>query len=267
MLQKMIRRQFSPLNRTYILSHLLLLTVGFVICQTPWATPDTIGGSVVLAVGGSLIAAGIAGYALYLHVRWSQKEEGRLEEIRRAGIDCVFEKRSVAMRFEYDSRLERASKSIDILGFGLQHFREDHLDHFSDWANRAQVRILVIDPESPSSCSPYASQRDLEEGNEMGQIARDVRLLVDSCRDLLADLSCQFQVRLYTCLPSVNIFRIDDEVFWGPYFVGGVSRNMPTFLLDRRGFVSEAIMAHFEQIWKDSRLSRDVPRDWLERSE
>ena len=266
-LQKMIRHQFSPSSRTYILCHLLLLTVGFAICLTPWATPDTIVGSVVLAVGGSLIAAGIAGNALYLHVTWSQKEEGRLEEIRRAGIERVFEKRSVAMRSEYDSRLERASDSIDILGFGLQHLREDHLEHFPNWADRAHVRILVIDPESPSSCSPYADQRDREEGSDLGQIAQDVRTLVSSCRDLLANSSGRFEIRLYTCLPSVNVFRIDDEVFWGPYFVGGVSRNMPTFLLDGRGFVSEAIMAHFDRIWTDADLSREIPPEWLARSE
>ena len=262
--KRKIRTHFSRSSLTYILCHLLSLTTGFAICFTPWASPDTTKGLVLLAVGASLIAAGIAGCALYLHVKWSQKEGGRLEVIHRAGIDCVFENRSVAMRSEYDSRLERASESIDILGFGLQHLREDHQDHFSDWARRAKVRILAIDPGSPSESSPYANQRDLEEGTDEGQIAKDVRSLVTSSLDLLGDSSGRFQIRLYTCLPSVNIFRIDDEVFWGPYFVGGVSRNMPTFLLDRRGFLAEAIMTHFDRIWSQSRLSRSVPRDWLE---
>ena len=267
MLYRMVHHQFSPASRTYILCHLLMVTVGFAVCMTPWAVPNTIIGTVVLAVGGSLIAAGIAGHVLYLHVKWSQKEEGRLDEIRRAGIEYVFEKRSVAMRSEYDSRVERASKSIDILGFGLQHLREDHQTHFSDWADRANVRILIIDPESPASSRTYANQRDLEEGNEEGQISRDVHTLVTGCRDLLASRPDDFRIRLYTCLPSVNIFRIDDEVFWGPYFVGGVSRNMPTFLLDGRGFVAQAIMEHFDRIWKDPGLSREIPPEWLTRSD
>lgn len=266
-LYRMVHHQFSPSGRTYVLCHLLMLTIGFAICMTPWAVPNTIIGTVVLAAGGSLIAAGIAGHVLYLHVKWSQKEEGRLEEIRRAGVEYVFEKRSVAMRSEYDTRLERASKSIDILGFGLQHLREDHLVHFSDWANRAKVRILVIDPESPISSRTYANQRDLEEGNEQGQISQDVHALVSGCRHMLTGSSGRFEIRLYTCLPSVNIFRIDDEVFWGPYFVGGVSRNMPTFLLDGGGFVSQAIMEHFERIWTDPGLSRNIPSEWLTRSD
>ena len=263
MLHRVAHHQFSSSSRIYILCYLLILIIGFAICMTPWAVPNTIIGTVVLAIGGSLIAAGIAGHVVYLHFRWSQKEADRLEQIRRAGIQYVFEKRSVAMRSEYDSRLERASKSIDILGFGLQHLREDHLDHFSDWASRANVRILVIDPESPTSSMTYANQRDLEEGNEEGQISQDVRALVSACQDLLANRSDRFEIRLYTCLPSVNIFRIDDEVFWGPYFVGGVSRNMPTFLLNGGGFVSKAIMDHFDRIWKDPRLSREIPPKWL----
>ena len=266
-LYRMVHHQFSPSSRTYFLCHLLMLTVGFAICMTPWAIPSTITGTALLAVGGSLIATGIAGKVLYLHVKWSQKEEGRLEEIRRAGVEYVFEKRSVAMRSEYDSRLERASESIDILGFGLQHLREDHLVHFSGWADRANVRILVIDPESPTSKRTYANQRDLEEGNEEGQISQDVHALVSACRDLLSSRPGRFEIRLYTCLPSVNIFRIDDEIFWGPYFVGGVSRNMPTFLLDGGGFVSEAIMEHFDRIWTDPGLSREIPPEWLTRSD
>ena len=266
-MRRVIHHQFSPSSRTYILCHLLVLISGFAICMTPWATPDTTFGAVVLAIGGSMVAAGIAGNVLYLHVKWSQQEEGRLEEIRRAGIEFVFEKRSVAMRSEYDSRLERASNSIDILGFGLQHLREDHLEHFSDWADRAKVRILVIDPESPSRNSPYANQRDLEEGSEEGQIAQDVRAMISSCHDLLVENASRFELRLYTCLPSINIFRIDDEVFWGPYFVGGVSRNMPTFLLDGRGFIGVAIMAHFDRIWTDPDLSREIPHEWLARSD
>ena len=267
MLRTVIHHHFSPASRTYILSYLLILVLGFAVCISPWATPETIGGSVVLAIGGSLVAAGVAGHVLYLHVRWSQKEESRLEEIRHAGIERVFEKRSVAMRSEYDSRLERASNSIDILGFGLQHLREDHLEHFPDWANRAKVRILVIDPESPSIETPYANQRDIEEGSKEGQIAQDVRAMASSCRELLTNDASRFEMRLYTCLPSINIFRIDDEVFWGPYFVGGVSRNMPTFLLDGGGFVGMAIMEHFERIWTDSALSRETPGQWFTRSD
>lgn len=267
MVRKIRLNRISPSSRTYILSHLLLLTLGFGICLTPWAVPTTIKGSIILAIGGSLIAAGIAGHALYLHVIWSQTAEKRLNEIRRAGIERVFEKRSVAIRSEYDSRLKRASQSIDILGFGLQHLKEDYLEDFDTWADRAIVRMLVIDPESPSNAAPYANQRDLEEETELGQIAQDVRTLVSSCRDLLVRRPNRFTIRLYTCLPSINMFRIDDEIFWGPYFVGGVSRNMPTFLLDGRGFVAEAIVAHFEKIWTNENLSRPIPTEWFPRSE
>lgn len=264
---KMPFDRFSPSRHFYLLGHLLLLILGFALCLSRWADPEDAWGTVFLAVGASLVAVGIAGCALYLHVRWSQEEERRLGELSRAGIVAIFKGRSVAVREEYDSRLAVASRAIDILGFGLQHLREDHGQNFGKWARRARVRILMIDPDFPSTSGPYADQRDLEEGAEPGQIGQDVRRLVEVCRPLLFQEPERFQIRLYRCLPSINVFRIDDELFWGPYFVDEVSRNMPTFLLERRGFLAGAIMAHFERIWESDDFSRAIPIGWLGEAE
>lgn len=260
-------RKFTPARLVYILSHVLVLAIGFGLCMSRWASPEDAGGAVVLAVGASLVAVGVAGVVLYLHVLLSQENQRRQEAVTKAGIERVFGVRSVLVRDEYDSRLGRASKSIDILGFGLRHLLEDHGENFREWARRARVRMLVIDPEAPIDSHRYADQRDLEEGNEVGQIRGDVERLVRSCRELLLERSVRFEIRLYTCLPSVNVFRIDDDVFWGPYFVGGVSRNMPTFLLQDKGFLPEAVLAHFESIWSSPELSREVPAEWLEPKE
>jgi len=260
-------RRFSPSRHLYLLGHSVLFILGLVLCLSAWADPEDPWGALFLAVGASLVAVGIAGCALYLHVRWSQEEERRLGELSRASIVAIFKGRSVVVRGEYDSRLARASKAIDILGFGLQHLREDHGENFGMWARRARVRILVIDPDFPSKSCPYADQRDREEGTEPGQIGQDVRRLVEVCRPLLVQEPDRFQIRLYRCLPSINVFRIDDELFWGPYFLGSVSRNMPTFLLERRGFLADAIMTHFNRIWGSDEASRAIPVDWLEQAE
>ena len=50
----------------------------------------------------------------------------------------------------------------------------------------------------------------------------------------------------------------------GPYFVGDVSRNMPTFLMEAGGRLSMRLIQHFDQIWESERFSRDVPIEWLE---
>ena len=63
-----------------------------------------------------------------------------------------------------------------------------------------------------------------------------------------------FDVRLYRCLPSINYFRIDDDIFWGPYLIPGQSRNMPTFIVRRGGILFDRLTLHFQQIW--DRFSR-----------
>ena len=131
---------------------------------------------------------------------------------------------------------------------------------FADWAKRAKVRILVIDPEFPKKDCCLADLRDTEEGD--GAIREDVRKLIRSCGGLLRSKNEGFEVRLYTCLPSVNLFRIDGDVFWGPYLVGDVSRNLPTLLMEADSKLSRRLIAHFDKVWKD--FAREVPVDWLQ---
>lgn len=74
-----------------------------------------------------------------------------------------------------------------------------------------------------------------------------------------------------TVLPSINMFRIDHEMFWGPYLVNPndsisklESRNLPTFLIDDTGFLFDCFTNHFNAIWRDSDKS-GAPRTELYR--
>jgi len=59
----------------------------------------------------------------------------------------------------------------------------------------------------------------------------------------------------------VNIFRVDNKMFWGPYLIKQPSRNSPTFLL-RQAILFDRLLEHFERIWKDDSLSRPIPNNW-----
>jgi len=80
---------------------------------------------ILMGVGGSLIAAGIAGEILFLYVASSQQTKDKLDLLSIAGLQRIFRTRSVSIRDEYHSRLRNA-KDVDILGFGLSSFREDY---------------------------------------------------------------------------------------------------------------------------------------------
>src|SRR5207302_5355806 len=126
------------------------------------------------------------------------------------GFVNAFEARAARIKEQYDKYLESAHEQIDLIGFGLRALREDYLREFQDWKQRANVRILLLDPEFPSAQFSYARQRDNEEGNSQGSTESDVQKFIKETSHLTgAGGEHTFEVRLYRCLPAINIFRID----------------------------------------------------------
>src|SRR2546421_253399 len=123
-------------------------------------------------------------------------------------------------------------------------------------------KVVLIAIGTSLIAAGYAHQRDLEEGDHAGTITQQVKKFVADTKaitELVAPNS--FEIRLFRCLPSVNIFRVDNEMFWGPYLIKQPSRNSPTFLV-RRGVLFDRLLQHFDRIWTDDSLSRPVPADW-----
>ena len=234
-----------------------MILVGFLFCQ---GNPT----SLQFGVGGSMIAAGVCGWVVFAYIVLAEDTQEKLKVLGEFGVVKVFAARSVVIKDEYVRRLNAARDQIDIMGFGLSSFREDFLDELKQWKERATVRILLIDPEFPHPSYTYAAQRDNEEKNTLGEIESDVRKFAADVGPLIGNSGRrQFQIRLYRCLPSVNIFRIDDELFWGPYLVGSQSRNCPTFIVKRHGILFDRLSRQFQDIWESDQLSRPIPPDWL----
>lgn len=244
------RDKLSPSSVIYLLLHIVLVLLGLLTVKW-W--PGALGSG----IGGSLIAAGLTGWVVYVYLLMSERRARLFDAMVKFGLIDLFEARGVRIKAEYDSRLARAGRQIDILGFGLKALREDYRQDFDSWRRRANVRILLIDPEFPRSTLSYARQRDREESDTEGSIRTSVESFVRETQSLCStDVGHSFEVRLYTCLPSVNIFRIDDELFWGPYLIGEQSRNFPTFLVQKGGLLFNILVQHFDRIWNDSQLSR-----------
>lgn len=239
-----LSRWLSPKSLVYLLIHLILFMIGLLLVRRPEV--------VAIGIGTSLMAAGIVGWAVFVHVKLSERRLDQLEVFTLFGLINVFEARAVRIKPEYDSRLANARAQIDILGFGLKAFREDYRDQFARWSQKARVRVLLIDPKFPHSKHSYAAQRSAEEKMPANAIESDVQEFLEEINKLLPPpRSTNFEIRLYTCLPSINIFRIDDELFWGPYLIGEPSRNAPTFLVHRGGLLFDRLANHFESIWKE----------------
>jgi hypothetical protein len=164
------------------------------------------------------------------------------------GIIEVFTNRSVGIRDEYDRRLASASAWVDVLGFGLRSFREDYKDALAELGSRTRVRLLLLHPEFPEGAS-MADLRDKEELNAAGSIRQDIREFLIQVVPVAQSPDVSIQIRLYKAIPSINLFRIDDEMFWGPYLLETQSRNCPTLLLRRPSPLFDRFELHFEKMW------------------
>jgi len=254
--------RISPGNVVYLVCHGLVFLLGMTLITFGSFTDPTRWGAVLCgSIGASLVAAALTGWVVYVYVHHSETLATALNSFVRFGFVAAFPRRSITIRDEYDDRMRRFSKHADILGFGLNSLRQDHAKSFGTWKRQGHVRVLLIDPDYPSTDASYANQRDREENDEPGTIARQVRQFVRDTKDYLED--GRFEIRLYRCLPVLNIFRIDGDILWGPYLIFEPSRNTPTFLVREGGEMFDRLLDHFEHIWNDSQMSRAVPHEWI----
>lgn len=239
----------KPEHQVYLLVHVVLFVSGLLLAQ--------LGGATWVAIGTSIAATGICGWVLFLWVQLSEQSARGHRRIERVGLVDAFPARSVPIRPEYERRFTTARQQIDFMGFGLRALREDFGDQLEDWLRRARVRVLLVDPEKPTSAWTYATQRDIEESNSHGSIRNDVVSFLQFMTEIKNRNPDRLHIRLYSCLPAINVCRIDDEIFWGPYIIGAQSRNTPTFLVSRSGLMFDVLSGHYERIWSDQRFSRD----------
>jgi hypothetical protein len=169
----------------------------------------------------------------------------------KAGLSAIYSGRSVLIRDQYQQKLAKAQR-IDLVGYGLSSFRQDFLNEFVAWSHRARVRILMPNPDFPTQELSLADQRDREENQPVGRTRADIEAFEKAVSELAGLKRANFQVHRVSCIPSINVFRIDDDIFWGPYLMNQQSRNTPTLLATRGGYLFSVLEEHFESLWKQS---------------
>lgn len=228
----------------YFLSHVLMVVVGGAVALASGLTSEG-WQATLFSIGVSIIAAGLCGMIVWVYVASSERGFDQVRALEAAGIEWAYPIRAAQIRGEYQARLEKAKRNIDILGFGLKDFRRDYMDALGSLSKDARIRILILDPESP-----YATQRDLEEGQSAGVIKAEVEEFIKAFSTQYPHESPNLQLRMYHSLPEVNIFRVDDEMFWGPYLTGKASGNTTTLRVRKGGHIFVSLEAHFNHVWE-----------------
>lgn len=251
-----LRDRVNPAGVIWILLSIIIVLAGYLFTVIPFFS-SALGESIAQGIGASVVATGITNIVIFVHVRFADDLRVRFESLQVAGISRAFPGRSLQIRDEYEKRIINASE-IEIIGFGLARFREDFESRFAEWSKNKSIKILLIDPEFPSRQHSYASQRDIEEGHSSNTIENDVNVFIAKYKENMDIVKSHFLIKYSKTLPSINYFRIDDEIFWGPYLVKKPSRNMPTFIVNNPGYLYNALKTHFNDIWNDPALSRPI---------
>lgn len=248
----------------YILTNLVALAgaLGLLIGKTS---------NTLHSIGEGLAAAAFTGGLLTLYTWLELKDDEERERMAQARVTGVYSERAPD-GYDFSASVASARHHVDILAFGLRNFRE-RIYPDPPWPQEAAVRILLADPAFPSEEHSYARQRALEEQTALEQNGIDARLFVRSARpSILAAQEAAdgedagdptFEVKLFKCLPTLTLFRVDNVLLWGPYLTGQANQTCPLIQVEEGGFLFAAILEHFDRIWTDPARSTVVPDEWL----
>lgn len=196
----------------------------------------------------------------------------------------VFPGRGDAFFKLYDDALADIRGELDIFSLKLKRFRREHERTLMKRAATTRIRIALLDPAFPlpEDHVSLAAIREKEERSAVGAIRRDVAEWAGviarynqalAAGQIVPDGDSGLAVRLYNILPTINLFRVDTNLFVGPYLLDVEDRETPTFLL-RSATTGPASMGatmfrvyqrHFDAMWNDARTRNieDVPEDEL----
>lgn len=114
---------------------------------------------IIFNVGAGLLASGIVAifYLIYPQI----DIERDYLRFRKMGFLDVYPRRDQSK--DYDDLLKKADKNIDVLGLGLNQFREDNEAIIKEKALQGvAIRLLVVDPKSPVTAIRSYQENDLE---------------------------------------------------------------------------------------------------------
>jgi hypothetical protein len=239
----------------YLLSNLLAVAVGALLFQQGTYGGKAAGNTFLQGVGISVLAAGVTGVVLMGYVILTDTLRNRITVLESFGINDYFDANTTPIKGEYAARLDRNSREIDVLGLGLNSLRKDFGMNLRRWAEKGRVRILLIDPSFPDVSCSISDQRDREELDAVGTIRGEVDAWLSQTRDLRAMYPSNLQIRLYKCIPTVTMVRVDGELFWSPYLMHRESGSTPTMLVSKGGLIYNVLSDHFDSIWSNDSLS------------
>jgi hypothetical protein len=207
--------------------------------------------AILISVGTSIVASSVVVY-LSSHYLFKQS---RIKEILDTWKLTGIYRTRAEMNMRTNVCLEECKKEIDIIAFGLKSLRESQsISLEGKIKNGLKLRILTIDPQST-----FLPQREKDEGEVPGQIKNTIEQLTDWVKKMkgFSPNPNNIELKYYDTLPLDFYFRVDKNLFLGPYLYGRSSQQTISYEFESGGAGFEYWSTYFEKIWNDSNFTRN----------
>lgn len=174
-------------------------------------------------------------------------------------IEKIFKTRA-EKNAESDPKLEGHNvKILDGIAFGLSSFRSNREnDILQCLQNGMHMRLLAMNPQSE-----FVKQREFEEGVLPGSISDSIVKLVEWVNDLnKQSTNGKIEIKYYNTMTLDFYWRIDDDLYTGPYMYGIVSQQTITFKYVNGGKGFDMYTHYFDNLWDNKELCQ-YPTEYI----
>ena len=207
--------------------------------------------SFLINVSASLIATGITLLLNTILVSWRSSKKAELDKW---GLTKIYKTRQTKGN-ETDPLIRKIKYKFDIVAFGLRSLRDRNSKDLEDVLKRGiNIRIITMDPESD-----LIAQREMEEGAGNGHIKKSIEDLIKWAKKLNdEDLGGKILIKGYKCMTLDFYYRMDREIYVGPYWFGIESQQTITFRFEegKEGF--STYENYFEKLWNSTENFRNL---------
>jgi hypothetical protein len=242
----------------------LIFLIGFVLMlvgllcdiNTEWKflglKPATVQ-NVLISIGSSMVASSIISFLMAVYLK--ADEEAR-KVIDTWGLKNI-EVRS-ALNSEINKNLEGMRRGMDIVTLGMKNFRAAKGALLEQKVKQGcNIRILTMDPESE-----FLERRDVEEGNSIGQIKKEIEDMITWAQRINntqdGKRAGSIEIRCYDGLPQDMYQRIDNHVYVGPLHFGKPSQQTIAYEYKPGSKGAEYYTEYFSSLWKDDLFSKKI---------
>lgn len=207
--------------------------------------------SIILNIGCSLVAS--SGVILLTTFVVDAKKENPLDQW---GIIKIYSTRA-EKNADSDPELDKAKYQVDAVAFGLSNFRSKYSKKVeSCLKNGVNFRILTMNPNSD-----FIHQREKEENSAEGQIVKSVNDLVNWADNFnQKGYKGKIIVKGYSCMTLDFYWRVDDEIFIGPYWYGQPSNQTITYAFSEGGKGFTQYSNYFEDLWDNKDIVQPLTK-------